>query len=200
MELHFNWSVLYTVCAVARSVQPVNYSISTSTSHNHVCVYRWLPLSGSHSPPLGRRCLWLHPRVSSGDVPFLSSKTKPCCSADTEYVVVTAFHLSHVWNQVWLAFISRIEWRLKHKHNLWGERRGGCVCGEDQSSWVVLFSQAFECLFSRHRRFNSCIPCPVWWRETPPLGCRSPDPCRPEARSPSCHSRTRLPEGRSDCL
>lgn len=36
-------------------------------------------------------------------------------------------------------------------------------------------------------------PYPVWWRETPPPDCQSPDPCRPTARSPSYHSRRRLP-------
>lgn len=36
-------------------------------------------------------------------------------------------------------------------------------------------------------------PCPVWWHETPPHDSLSPNPCRPKAQSPSCHSRRRLP-------
>lgn len=43
------------------------------------------------------------------------------------------------------------------------------------------------------------IPYSVWWRETPPLCCPSPNLCRPGARSPSYRSRMRLPAKWSDC-
>lgn len=67
----------------------------------------------------------------------------------------------------------------------WG---GSCVCGEDQ--WIHQYTvhQSTQYWFTL-----IFIPYPVWRRETPPLGCQSPSPCRPRARSPSYHSRRKLP-------
>lgn len=144
-----------------------------------------LPWPGSHSPPLGKRCLWLRLHAWSSVVPFLrrDKRMQTSCRPGSHLL----YHLRFSNKRACLHFqdLAEIQTRTVSVSREEGE----------------LISHNFIRGACKHLMFivegPSCIPCPAWWHETPPFGCQSPSLCRPKVQTPSYHSRRRLPAERS---
>lgn len=68
-----------------------------------------------------------------------------------------------------------------------------CVCWHVRLLCLSFGSFLLNCVVLSHRHLFSNSPSLAWQHVTPPLGCLSPDPGRPEAQIPVCYSNTMQP-------